>query len=311
MADPRHLPTSIKVIERGWVSSNNIVFLGQAPAVVDTGYARHADTTVALVRHALGGQALARIVNTHAHSDHIGGNAALARAYPDVRITIPAGEAEVVRAWDQDALLLTALGQECERFAFDDTMHAGEELSLGGMRWQVIASPGHDMDSLMLWCAADGILISADALWGQGFGVLFPALPPSSDLAGAVAAQRATLAAIDDLAPRVVIPGHGAPFADVDAALARARAQLDRLEANPAGLLRHAAKVAVAYALMIEGRIERAALGARLAAMGLVVEVNRALFGLDDAALAELLAGELVKSGVARQEGDWLVHATR
>ncbi|MBL8383165.1 MAG: MBL fold metallo-hydrolase [Burkholderiales bacterium] len=300
----------MQVLERGWVSANNIVFTGGAAAVVDTGYARHAEQTVALVRRVLGDQPLGRIVNTHCHSDHIGGNAALARAWPGARITIPAGEAAVVLAWDDAALHLGPMGQECERFAFDDTMRAGDSLPLGGLDWQVIASPGHDMESLMLWCAAEGILISADALWGQGFGVLFPALPPAGDHALAVAAQRATLATIRDLAPRLVIPGHGAPFTDVGAALARAEAQLARLEANPAGLLRHAAKVSLAFLLMLEGRIAIATLGARLAGMALVADINRALFRLDDAALADLLAGELVRSGVARRDGGWLVYVT-
>ncbi|MFN0163914.1 MAG: MBL fold metallo-hydrolase [Burkholderiales bacterium] len=310
MADALRLPPSMLVIERGWVSSNNIVFLGDDPAVVDTGYARHSEQTVALVRHALGGQALERIINTHTHSDHIGGNAALARAYPGVRITIPAGEAEVVRDWDVAALLLEPMGQECERFAFDDTLHAGDVLSLGGLQWQAIASPGHDMESLLLWCAGEGILISADALWGQGFGILFPALPPLGDHAGAVAAQRATLATIRDLAPRLVIPGHGAPFTDLEAALAHAAAQLDRLDSNPAGLLRHAAKVSLAFILMIDGRLDLATLGKRLARMRLVTDVNRAMYQLDEASLAELLAGELVKSGVAKRDAGWLVYAT-
>lgn len=310
MADALRLPPTMLVIERGWISSNNIVFLGADAAVVDTGYTRHADQTVALVRHALGGQALKRIVNTHTHSDHIGGNAALARAYPGVRITIPAGAAEVVRDWDVVALLLEPMGQECERFAFHDTLRAGDTLSLGGLQWQAIASPGHDMESLLLWCAGEGILISADALWGRGFGMLFPALPPASDHAGAVAAQRATLATIGDLAPRLVIPGHGAPFADVDAALAYAGAQLDRLESNPAGLMRHAAKVSLAFVLMIEGRLDLATLGMRLARMRLVTDVNRALFRLDEASLAEMLAEDLVKSGVAKRDGGWLVYAT-
>ena len=184
------LPCGMRVLERGWVSSNSIVFTGAgATAVVDTGYARHAAQTVELLRAALGRRPLEHIVNTHAHSDHIGGNAALRRAWPGVRITIPAGEARVVRDWDEQALHLTAMDQECERFAFDHVLTHGDLLTLGDGEWRAVASPGHDMASLMLFCEAHRILISADALWENGFGVLFAGLPPDGDLALTIAAH--------------------------------------------------------------------------------------------------------------------------
>ena len=43
----------MRVFERGWLSSNNVLFTGDAPALVDSGYVTHAPQTLALVRHAL------------------------------------------------------------------------------------------------------------------------------------------------------------------------------------------------------------------------------------------------------------------
>ena len=78
MGEPAHpLPADLRVFDRGWLSSTNVLCLGEAPALIDTGHAKHAARTVALVREALGGQPLARIAHTHLHSDHCGGNAAL------------------------------------------------------------------------------------------------------------------------------------------------------------------------------------------------------------------------------------------
>ena len=72
------LPAAMRVFERGWLSSNNILFTGPGPAtLVDTGYLTHAAQTLALVERALDGQPLERLINTHLHSDHCGGNAAL------------------------------------------------------------------------------------------------------------------------------------------------------------------------------------------------------------------------------------------
>jgi glyoxylase-like metal-dependent hydrolase (beta-lactamase superfamily II) len=98
----------------------------------------------------------------------------------------------------------------------------------------------------MLFDADHGVLISADALWERGFGVVFPEIAgePGFDDVGAV------LDMIERLPVRVVIPGHGAPFTDVPAALALARSRLVAFKADPARHARHAAKVLIKYHLM-------------------------------------------------------------
>ena len=302
----------MRVLERGWVSSNNILFLGrERSALVDTGYSRHATQTVALVRHALGGRGLEEIVNTHMHSDHMGGNAALKRAFPGAVIRIPAGEAEVVREWDEEVLLLSPMGQECERFCFDQVCADGDTLLLGDLEWHAHASPGHDMGSLMLMCESEGILISADALWENGFGVQFAALPPApADAAAAVfAAQRATLDRIESLQPRLVIPGHGAPFCDVGGALARARSRLDYFATDPLRNARNAAKVMLSFLLMLDGRLPLATLGEQLGRLSLMQRLNTALYRLPDDQYATLVVAQLEKSGAARRVDGWLLAA--
>ncbi len=301
------LPASMRVLERGWVSSNNIVFLGRDEAVVvDTGYGSHAAQTVELVRHVLEGQGLGRIINTHTHSDHVGGNAALARAWPGVRVTIPQGEARVVRDWDEEALHLAPMGQQCERFGFDDTFGPDDEFVLGDLHWRVIASPGHDMESMMLWCESERILISADALWENGFGVIFPALPPETAPQPYFAAQRRTLEVIAGLDARLVIPGHGAPFGNVAAVLDRARSRLAWFEEDPDRNSRNAARVTLAFLLMIEGRLPLAGLGERLARLALLKAINAATYQLPPDELAATLVAELRRSAAVRVEDGWL-----
>ena len=120
------LPDGITVFERGWLSSNNILFVGrEQAALVDTGYATHADQTLALVRRDLGGRPLDLLLNTHLHSDHCGGNAALQREFPAVRTMIPPGQADAVAQWDTVALTYATTGQVCERFRFDSLLAAG------------------------------------------------------------------------------------------------------------------------------------------------------------------------------------------
>eukprot|EP01038_Epipyxis_sp_PR26KG_P002869 gene2869-biopygen2112 len=131
------LPPEITVLERGWLSANNILFIGQHDtAIVDTGYCSHAEQTVELVRDALAGRRLDRLLNTHLHSDHCGGNAALQKAWPGVLTAIPPGQADHVRQWDAYALSYTPTGQECPPFRADTLLVPGSCVLLGDKPWQ-------------------------------------------------------------------------------------------------------------------------------------------------------------------------------
>jgi glyoxylase-like metal-dependent hydrolase (beta-lactamase superfamily II) len=241
------LPAGVVVFERGWLSSNNVLFVGGDETVlVDTGYVTHSEQTLALVESALGDRPLDRILNTHLHSDHCGGNAALQARYPSVHTEIPPGEAAFVESWDQQRLSFLATGQSCPRFRFTSLLLPGAECLLGGRPWQVHAAPGHDPHSVILFDEASRTLISADALWENGFGIAFPELAgePSFEEVGA------TLDLIEKLAPQRVIPGHGAVFDDVGKALSVAHRRLDGLRLDPVKHARHAIKVLMKFKLL-------------------------------------------------------------
>jgi glyoxylase-like metal-dependent hydrolase (beta-lactamase superfamily II) len=111
------LPENLLVLERGWLSSNNIVFLeGEQAALIDSGYVTQAQQTVALLEHALAGRRLTRLLNTHSHSDHIGGNAAVSAAF-GCQVIVPHGIDATIAEWDEEALLLSPLGQSATRFS--------------------------------------------------------------------------------------------------------------------------------------------------------------------------------------------------
>jgi len=288
------LPGSMTVFERGWLSSNNVLFTSDDnTALVDTGYGSHAPQTLALVQRKLGARKLDLIVNTHLHSDHCGGNALLQAAY-GCGTLIPSGEAEAVRDWNRDALTFDATGQNCERFGFTGVIENGATLVLGGLPWSVLGAPGHDPHSLMLYCADARVLISADALWENGFGVIFPELEGESGFAE----ERAVLDLIARLDIDIVIPGHGAPFSDVARALDVASSRLDYLQADPARNAKNALKVLIVFKLM---EVRAMSFDALLA----MTSNARAMRAAADAlaapserrALIEKVVGELAKAG--------------
>ena len=295
------------VFERGWLSSNNILFMaGEESLLVDSGYCTHSAQTLSLVEAALGGRSLGFLVNTHLHSDHCGGNAALQGRYPAMKTLIPPGHAQQVAQWDPVALTYQPTGQLCPRFGFDQTLQPGTQTRFGASDWQVHAATGHDPHSLVFFEPAERVLISADALWENGFGVVFPEL----EGVDAFAEVAATLDMIERLAPKTVIPGHGRVFAYTPEVLARARQRLDAFVSNPVKHAHHAAKVLLKFKLLETQRQSFDGFAQWAARTPYFMLLNERFFGsVPVRPWIEQLCQELVSAGVARREGAYLLNA--
>jgi len=299
------LPAGVTVLERGWLSANNIVLQGRhGTALVDSGYCTHAAQTLQLVVHTLQGRPLDLLLNTHLHSDHCGGNAALQATYPKTLTHIPPGQATHVATWDAHALSYTPTGQTCPQFHFDHLLKPGSEIALGDHIWQVHAAPGHDPHSVVFFEPTSKVLLSADALWEHGFGVIFPELEGIH----AMDEVAATLDLIERLAPQTVVPGHGRVFVDAPAALATARKRLDGFVQNPLKHAHHAAKVLLKFKLLELHRVEHTALARWTRETPYFGQLHQRFFADTPVTdwFAQLLQ-DLVRAKAAEVDGDWIV----
>jgi glyoxylase-like metal-dependent hydrolase (beta-lactamase superfamily II) len=181
-------------------------------------------------------------------------------------------------------------------------IRAGAVNLWGDLEWEAIAAPGHDMGALMYWNPEHRILISGDALWQHGFGIVFP---PEMNPA-ALPAARATLDRIAALGAEVVIPGHGEPFSDVDAALQRSYARLAAFEADSTRIARHIVKVMLTFSLLASRQLALADLPPYCQRVPVLRELNDRYLRLEPAALADWLVQELTRAGVARADGGFL-----
>ncbi len=304
--DSSILPDGIHVFERGWLSSNCILFDdGEISALVDSGYCTHSAQTLDLVALKLGSRPLDFLINTHLHSDHCGGNADLQVKYPEIATVIPPGQSDLVAAWDPVGLFYAPTGQLCPRFDFDKTLQNGASMRLGLHMWEIHAAGGHDPHAVILFEPVHRVLISADALWQSGFGVIFPELEGVE----AFADVAATLDLIERLNPSVVIPGHGSIFKYSPHIMAAARQKLDGFVKDPVKLARHGAKVLLKFKLLERQQLLYSEFAKWCSETPCLVQYQRKFFeGSDFQAWIDQLCVELVKAGVAEIEGDRILN---
>ncbi|HXV93638.1 MAG TPA: MBL fold metallo-hydrolase [Pseudonocardia sp.] len=90
-------------------------------------------------------------------------------------------------------------------------LRGGEELRIGGDRWEVVHTPGHSLGHVCLFSPARGVLLSGDHL--------LPAITPPVTFergfdADPLRSYLDSLRSIAARGPRLVLPGHGRPFGD-------------------------------------------------------------------------------------------------
>jgi glyoxylase-like metal-dependent hydrolase (beta-lactamase superfamily II) len=213
-----------------------------------------------------------RLVVTHHHADHYGMAARVlqaagcelwmhARARQDLDVyRHPESRARRLRA------LLEAHGvgpdESSELAGYEDwrayvaavvdpdvDLHDGQEMAIGTRKWTVLHTPGHARCHVCLWCEDEHLLVSGDHL--------LPGVTPHIDAGGEaedpLGDYLSSLERVEDLAPGLVLPGHGRPFEE---GAERARATLRHHERRLGAVLqviRHEPKSARAVSDEIFG----------------------------------------------------------
>jgi glyoxylase-like metal-dependent hydrolase (beta-lactamase superfamily II) len=289
------LPPSVRVIVRGWLNCNQVVLLeGGDNVLVDSGYCTHRERTLEFLAGpgGLDGQPLERLINTHCHSDHMGGNAAVASTY-GCTITVPEGEVKHLVPWTPQSVWMDQFDQRADPFRHDDTIAPGDRFAGGGLEWQAHAAPGHDMDALMFFEPRHRILISGDALWENGMGFVWPHEGQNPY----IEAAREALATIEALDPAVVIPGHGAPFTDARGSISQVRSRLDAYGRDPVKAARHMAKVMFVFALLDRQALRVDDLPEYVTRVGCHRDLAERFLQLDAEAYAAFLLADLERAG--------------
>jgi glyoxylase-like metal-dependent hydrolase (beta-lactamase superfamily II) len=171
----------------GMYAPNIFVVTGERAALIDSGYFDAEVTKVQLEYiRGLRPLKLSHILVTHPHPDHIGGCREIREETGAELVIHSAG----VRELGNYGLAADVLVEE------------GDTLDLGGIRIEVLHTPGHTRDSACFYIRDEEILFSGDHIVGFGTSVIDA---PGGDVAQYIESLRRLL----DYPIRLICPGHG------------------------------------------------------------------------------------------------------
>lgn len=174
-------------VNLGFVSAYVLV-RGAEAAVVDTGVEGSADEIeAALAAVGLDWGAVAHIVLTHHHPDHVGSAAAVMEAAADA--TAYAGPEDIPSITVPRALVPVQDG---------DTV----------LDLEIVATPGHTAGHVCVYDPGAGVLVAGDALRTEGGAIGLPGEEFTDDMAQA----KESIKRLGGLAFETMLPGHGDPI---------------------------------------------------------------------------------------------------
>jgi glyoxylase-like metal-dependent hydrolase (beta-lactamase superfamily II) len=141
-----------------------------------------------------------QVINTHAHFDHVGGNAYFLNA----KILIHELGASVLETGDIKRSWADFFDGKLKPRKVDIKLKENDKVNVNEMELEVIHTPGHTPDSICLLDKKQGILFSGDTIFADGVG--------RTDLIGGdTDALGKSLEKISKLDIQKILPGHGEP----------------------------------------------------------------------------------------------------
>ncbi|MFY0543201.1 MBL fold metallo-hydrolase [Brevibacillus sp. H7] len=281
--------------QRRFPSANSVLIKGAKPVLVDTGFGSDFDETKHLL-HAAGvpPETLSLIVNTHYHSDHVGGNWGLQQTY-GIPIAAHSWEAALVNRRDREACCANWLDQPVEPYRVDITLTDGDELPAGDTVLQVIHTPGHTLGHISLYLPEHRLLICGDAFHRNDVGWL----NMFREGAGALAILQDTLDRLAALPIDFAYSGHGPAIEQPQVSIDEVRRRLESWSTQPEKLAWHACKRIFAYALIIKNGLPVAEAHSYLLSCDWFHDFSRHSFQTEPAAFVQPLLDEMIRSKAA------------
>ncbi|HLW48103.1 MAG TPA: MBL fold metallo-hydrolase [bacterium] len=238
-------------LQARWPSANSYLVTSDPPVLIDTGYCTEVPRLeAALAACGVALQDIGLIVNTHSHSDHIGGNSAV-QARSGAPIAMHPYEGRPINQGDWWSAGLRYLNQEASPFRVARYLEEGQELRFGGVCLEVIHVPGHSSGSIAFYERSRETLIVGDVFHADDVGWI------NAPIEGAIAVHNArqSIERLARLPIQRAYSGHGPAIGDAAASAQAALRRIESFIAEPRRMALHGMKRVFVFALMIGGGI--------------------------------------------------------
>lgn len=294
-------------IERGYLNGNHFLYRGERPVLIDTGYiADFARTEELLTRLGVDPARVGLIINTHTHCDHVGGNRFI-QERSGCEIALHHIGKHFIETRDDWATWWRYYNQAAEFFECTRGLKDGEVVAVGAHEFEVLDTPGHAADGIVLYNRRARVLISSDTLWEDDVATMTLRVEGSR----ALFSHLDSLERLAGLEIERVYPGHGPPFTGVKEALAKARRRCREYLTNPQRLGNDLLKKILIYTLLMHRGVQEAGFLEHLKGTPWFKETVDLYFeGAYQAKYEEIMEG-LLKRGLVKREGGQLLSTVR
>lgn len=249
---PVEIMENLFFIQRGYLNANHFVYRSDEPVLIDTAYIADFQTTAEVIRRL--GVDITRtksILSTHCHCDHIGG-AKIIQDMSSCDIALHKIGKHFIDTQDDWSTWWRYYNQDASFFNCTKGLDDGDVFCVGPHEFEVIYTPGHSADGIVLYNEKEKILISSDTLWENDMAVMTVRVEGSR----ACFAMLESLEKLEKLDVKVVYPGHGRPFTDMATAIGKARRRLKGFLQNKTKIGNDLLKKIIVYTLMMKRRAE-------------------------------------------------------
>lgn len=295
--------TDIIFFERKFPSANMVLVKDEKPTLFDTGFGSDIEETESLIEQTgIQVSDLDLIVNTHYHSDHVGGNHYLQQRY-GTKIAAHKWDACLINKVDRETGCAEYLDQPIEQYEVDIILEEGSEINTGNKTFQVIHTPGHTLGHISFYEPNDEILIVGDLFHRDDLGWL------NIFREGVSAINRSveSLEKLKELPIKIAYSGHGSPITQPIQTIERAIDRLNRWASNTESIGWHACKRIYAYTLIIKNGMHKNEIHDYLLTCAWFHDFSQYIFRKKPSEFVNILIDEMIRSRAAIWDGDILV----
>lgn len=299
-------PSWLVFFQRTFPSANMILVQGKHPFLIDSGFGSDFPDTAHLVHsHGVSPQTLAFVVNTHYHSDHVGGNF----HFQKLGVPIYASHDEAILINNRDVVACSAewLHQPIEPYTVNQFLFEGDELTSGDTILEVIRTPGHTLGHISFYARQEQILILGDAVHADDVSWI----NVFREGAGALERTMSTLEMLLRLPVQIAYSGHGPIHQNPHQTMQDALRRYERWQKSPEKIAWHACKRIFSYALMLADGIQKEDVSSFLIQCPWFQDYSRTYFSCSPEEFVQPLIDEMIRAEAAQWHHDKLIPTTR